>query len=383
MGGTQDNGTHALNGSGSGFVTIFGDGGQSGINLFNPNVRFHTFFNATPEVNFHGTDPLGWDVIHQPLNGVEPQSFYIPLAVDPAVNGTVFAGLDYVWRSQDNGGSQASLDTHCNEFTGDFTITCGDWVRTGTVAAGHALGDGTFRGADKATAGYVVATERAPSDNGTLGRHAARSCLRHEQRGCGVAVVCRVLPRIDSSAQPSRFVSGISVDPNNPNHAFISYSGYNAYATAAGTATGHVFEVTYDPTTHTAAWSGDLAGGDPSIGGLCDQPITGIAADWQTGDLYVSTDFGVDVRKAGNTTWQPTAGRGLRVLAASCRIARLPQEPIDSTCRFRSGCGRGWPRLPRTKPGASTRRSRDGSRRRASSRHPTQGLGSRGLSVGT
>src|SRR5205823_1381374 len=78
MGGTQDNGTHAYNGQGNGswFVTIFGDGGQSGVSPFNPNIRFHTFFNASPEVNFHGTDPTGWDVIYVPLFGVEPQSFY-------------------------------------------------------------------------------------------------------------------------------------------------------------------------------------------------------------------------------------------------------------------------------------------------------------------
>jgi hypothetical protein len=102
-------------------------------------------------------------------------------------------------------------------------------------------------------------------------------------------------------------VSGIDVDASNPNHAFISYSGYNAYAKAAGTATGHVFEVTNHPRTHVATWSGDLAGGDPSTGGLGDQPITGIAVDWNTGDVFVSTDFGVFVRKSGNTTWQPAA----------------------------------------------------------------------------
>src|SRR5947208_2846792 len=36
LGGTQDNGTHAINGKGNAFVTIFGDGGQSGISAFNP-----------------------------------------------------------------------------------------------------------------------------------------------------------------------------------------------------------------------------------------------------------------------------------------------------------------------------------------------------------
>ena len=31
---------------------------------------------------------------------------------------------------------------------------------------------------------------------------------------------------------PQRFPSGIAIDPANPNHAFISYSGYSAYSPA-------------------------------------------------------------------------------------------------------------------------------------------------------
>jgi hypothetical protein len=88
-------------------------------------------------------------------------------------------------------------------------------------------------------------------------------------------------------------VSGIDVDPHNPNHAFVSYSGYNAYAAEAGTATGHLFEVTYIPATHTTTWGSDLAGG------LGDQPVTGIAVDWTTGNIYASTDFGVSVLSGG------------------------------------------------------------------------------------
>ena len=63
MGGTQDNGTQAYNGHGNGswFVTIFGDGGQSGINVGSPNIRMHTFFNqlgaSQIDVTFRGTDP--------------------------------------------------------------------------------------------------------------------------------------------------------------------------------------------------------------------------------------------------------------------------------------------------------------------------------------
>ena len=306
MGGTQDNGTHAYNGQGNGswFVTIFGDGGQSGVSPFNPNIRFHTFFNASPEVNFHGTDPTGWDVIYVPLFGVEPQSFYIPLIFDPAVSGTAFTGLDFVWRTTDNGGSQSDLDTHCNEFTGDFTITCGDWVRIGPgsnpLDATKALGDGTFWGTDKATSGYVVATERAPSDNDTLWVGTRRGRL-FISKNASAAQTTVSFTRIDTSSTPSRFVSGIAIDPSDPNTAYVSCSGYNAYATAAGTATGHVFKVVYDPGLGTATWTNI----DYNLG---DEPITDIALDSKTGDLFVSTDFGVNMLKSGGNTWTPAAG---------------------------------------------------------------------------
>ena len=61
--------------------------------------------------------------------------------------------------------------------------------------------------------------------------------------------------RLDTLAgnDPNRFVSGIVVDPANANHAWISYSGFNATTPATP---GHVFEVTYDP----GAGHGDVAG---------------------------------------------------------------------------------------------------------------------------
>jgi hypothetical protein len=47
---------------------------------------------------------------------------------------------------------------------------------------------------------------------------------------------------------------------------------------------------------------------------LGDQPITGIARDDQTGDLYVATDFGVDMLPSGSHTWV-TAGTSLPPVA--------------------------------------------------------------------
>jgi hypothetical protein len=103
--------------------------------------------------------------------------------------------------------------------------------------------------------------------------------------------------RIDGAAQPRRFISGIAVDPANPNHAYVSFSGYNAYTPATP---GHVFEVTYDPGSGTAAWT------DVSYD-LGDQPITGIAFDPQSGDLFAATDFGVLMLASGGGNWRPAA----------------------------------------------------------------------------
>jgi hypothetical protein len=319
IGGTQDNGTHASNPTGfspnNWFVTVFGDGGQSGVNVVHPETRMHTFFNAPGltqiEVNFRGTHPttaseLGWSWIGDPgsLSG-ENASFYIPLIADTNVDGTWFFGAQHVWRTQDNGGNQTFLEANCNEFVPGhgnliFTGACGDWIPLGKDLSG------TNFGKDKAPGQYIVAITRAPSDTSTLwvGLRRGRVFVASNADKPSGSVT---FYRIDTSAQPERFVSGIAVDPADPNHAFISYSGYNAYATATGTATGHVFEVRYNSSGHTATFTNI----DHNLG---DEPITGIAYDSTTGNLFVSTDFAVNALAPSSSTWVP-ASTGLPPVA--------------------------------------------------------------------
>ena len=310
MGGTQDNGTHASNpGSftpNSWFVSIFGDGGQSGVNVGHPETRMHTFFNAPGltqiDVNFRfNSSPFlfgfpgnetGWNWIGDPgtLSG-ENVSFYLPLIADPNVDGTWFFGAQHVWRTQDNGGNQAFLETNCSEFVNglQFTGACGDWV-----PLGKDLSDNSF-GKDKAPGQYIVATVRAPSDTGTLwvGLRRGRVFVSSNADKPNASVA---FYRIDTSSTPTRFVSGIAVDPEDPNHAFISFSGYNAYNP---TQQGHVFDVHYNTVGHTATWT-NIDGTN-----LGDQPVTGIAYDSVTGNLFISTDFGVLVRSG--SSWVPAA----------------------------------------------------------------------------
>lgn len=287
IGGTQDNGTWAYDAaSKSWFESVGGDGGQSVIDVGNPNVRMHTYFGPAIDVNFKKNDPTDWNYTSDPLtNSNENASFYVPLIGDTQTSGTMYVGLQHVWRTTDNGGTQAYLEQHCNELTGDFKATCGDWVAIGQDLTGSTYG--TDKGGS-----YVVALQRAASDTSTLWA-ATRLGRLFISTNANAAPASVSFTRIDTTAQPGRFISGISVDPKDPYHAFVSFSGYNAYTP---TTPGHVFEVRYNPTTGKATWK------DASYN-LGDQPVTGIAYDNVKGIVYAATDFGVVALKAGSSQW--------------------------------------------------------------------------------
>ena len=290
-GGTQDNGTWSYTGTPTWLETVGGDGGQSGFNKGNPNIRYHNYFDATPEVNYHGDNPRTWLDTYDVLGeSGEAQSFYTPFIADPTVAGRVFTGLQHVWRSNDNGGSESSLGSDCLALNlNPDREACGDWQPLGADLTGSAFG--SDKGGD-----YVVANERAPSDNTTLWA-ATRNGRVFVSKNIDDDPGSVQFRRIDTAAQPGRFVSGIAVDPDNPNHAWVSFSGYSAYTPGKP---GHVFDVTYDPASHTATWKNVSF----NIG---DQPITGVAENEATGDLYAGTDFGVLRLPNGSSSWSDAA----------------------------------------------------------------------------
>jgi hypothetical protein len=301
IGGTQDNGTFSTTTTpGTWTETIGGDGGQSVIDVGNPNIRMHTYYGPNGDVNFSGNDPNDWNYWADPLAASqEAASFYVPLIGDPRVSQTMFIGLEHVWRTQDSGGPVAQLRQHCNEITGDFdpSYTCGDWVPLGPSLTSTAFGT------DKTGGDYVVAIQRASQDTGTLWAATRRGRLFISSNADAPAQSV-AFTRIDTAAQPSRFISGIAVDPSDKYHAIISYSGYSAYTP---TTPGHAFDVHYNPATGKATWK-DISSN------LGDQPITAIAYDSNTGNLYAATDFGVDLLRAGQQQWI-TAARNLPMVA--------------------------------------------------------------------
>jgi hypothetical protein len=303
QGGTQDNGTWQTPGNTVKWEnTMIGDGGQSGFDAANPNFRFHTFFNATPDVNFSKGDIADWNWIGDPIYGTEPQAFYVPIISDPVVSRTMFVGTGHVWRTKTWGMgamSVAEFRQHCNEWFGDFAVVCGDWEPLGDPTADGFL-TSTAYGDDRTTVPpaapqYVVAVERAPGDTSTLWAATQGGRVFVSKNAAAEPASAVTFTRIDglSLVDPGRFVSGIHIDPANANHAWVSYTGFNA---ATPTNPGHVFEVTYNPAAGTATWV------DRSYD-LGDIPINDVARDDVTGDLYAASDFGVYRLAAGTTSW--------------------------------------------------------------------------------
>jgi hypothetical protein len=308
LGGTQDNGTWAFTGSPNWTEVIGGDGGQSAVDSGGV-TRVHSYFGPTLDVNFKGNDPSSWYLMSEPMydmfnNGDESFSFYTPLALDQHNSGTLFTGGEHVWRTKDWGGlaNKADRDQHCLQTAvaigdGDYA-SCGDWEPLGAKVAPN-------------PGNYVVATELAPADSNTLWVGLRRGGV-FVTKNAAAAADSVTFTRADDPAdtataehrQPTRFVSSIHVDPVDPNHAWVSYSGYSAYTPKTP---GHVFEATF----HPGDGKTEFKSLDYDIG---DVPITDLVRDDATGDLYASTDYGVLRLASGGTHWQKAAA-GLPVVA--------------------------------------------------------------------
>ncbi len=305
LAGTQDNGTLVFSGSPKWYLPLTGDGGDPGFDAADPNIHMHTYTGAQMDINYNGDDPKTWLWIGDKfLNLGESLRFYAPAMTDPLVSKTIFVGAQRVWRTQNLGGDRAFLEQHCNTAANEFgtsdllyTGACGtDWSPLGASTL-----TGTAFGTTK-TGGNLTSLARS-RDGGTL--WAATSGGRiFVSRNANDAAASVTFTRLDTAAQPGRTPSSIYADPTNPNHAIVTFSGYNA---TTPTTPGHVFDVVVDGSNGT--WK------DISYD-LGDQPINDAVLDVAAGDIYVSTDFGVNRLVDGTQTWIQAAD-GLPMAAVS------------------------------------------------------------------
>jgi hypothetical protein len=250
---------------------------------------------------------LKWVIASGPIVASgESAQFYPPIIPDPVSAGTIFQGSQSVWRTRDWAGNRAFLEANCPEFTtSGADPNCGDFVKIGPAGATDLTASAAdYRGTTRA-GGNVAALARASSDTTTLWTATTTGrVFISKNADAGAHLV--TYTRLDSLAanSPGRFISGIAVDPGDPNHAWIVYSSYSAITPATP---GHVFSVTYDQGAGTATWANLDGSGGP---GFPDFPATGVAFDSGRGDLYVSNDWGVLRLPNGSTDWE-VAGTGL------------------------------------------------------------------------
>ena len=323
MGGTQDNGTWSNPGCDTNTWSqiIYGDGGNAGYDGANSNWRFNEFTSGFSDSNFRNGDPEKWVITSAPLvNSGEVFSFYWPQVGDPnppAGAHPIFSGGQHVWRTwafgagtpgavpQDKEPNIAFYEANCPEFTTfGGQVGCGDYQ-----PMGGDLTSATY-GSDR-TGGTTSWIARNKADHGTLWAttSAGRVFVTHNADAINPADV--VWHRIDNPSSPTRFPSSIYPDIDDPNHAWVTYSGYNA---STPTTPGHVFSVLEGGTapgsgqfTNLNLESGTSTFPTPDSTG--DLPASDVVRDDRTGKLYVSTDFGV-LWNNGNDkgNWHVVAG---------------------------------------------------------------------------
>jgi len=318
MGGLQDNSTIWKDGASADglWKTLFpfGDGtSASGFHPTRSNVLFASFQSNRFFTNFRNGDLSFWVRTDDPITRSNERESITQstgrqfITFDVVRPDTQFTAFQHIWRTQNNGGPQTTLEASCRglgEGTG-----CGDWVPLGVgypfaagstpSSASRRPGDLTsdFYGNDRLD-GLIVSAERSSADAGTLwaATNKGRIFVAKNAEGTAAAVT---FARIDTPATPGRFITRIFPDRADPNVAFVSYSGFNALTPSAP---GHVFRVVYNPVTERATFTSM----DFDLG---DLPINTIAFDHVRGDLYAATDFGPLVLPNGATKWE-VAGVG-------------------------------------------------------------------------
>ena len=266
---------------------IYGDGGQSGWNAADSTLRFNTFTGAGHDVNFQNGDPTKWVIISGPIVG-EPRGLVL-LPADHRRPEPGGGGLDL--RGLAERLADAGLGRRPGVPRGELlrvhdvcaNPNCGDFVRIGPAGVTDLTVGRAYGVPRRPQAAFVAAIERRPEQHRhDVGRDRPAACSSPTTRTtrCRGGDLDAARHVGGERSQPVRLRS-IYVDPANPNHAWISYSGYNINTPAQP---GHVFEVTR--TGGTATWI-DLTYN------LQDLPVTDLVRDDLTGDLYAATDFAV------------------------------------------------------------------------------------------
>jgi hypothetical protein len=345
-GGTQDNGSWETVGDTTTWInTNVADGGHNAYDApgGDTNFRLTAWQQGQLEVSFTPQDQVDvtWIadtlIVLAPYNG-EGVPFIGNAITDPITPGTMWTGREHVFRSTNYGlnptFAEAKVKEHCNVWFGDGDIdengtyepaidVCDDWKPLGNPGVAGRLTQTGF-GGDR-TGGHVALVERGKNDTSTL--WAATSVGRvfiSKNANAGDPATVQFV-RIDSltTNAPPRYPSAVFVDPADSNHAWITYSGFNAKTPATP---GHVFEIRFTPASGSQAATATftLLDGHKN-NGYGDIPATSIIVT-PKGTIYVGNDFGVVQKQKNSSVWHRTAAGLPNVTVAD--LVYVPEKGV-------------------------------------------------------
>jgi len=360
--GTQDNGSWETVGSKDNWLQVYiADGGPNRFDATGADSQWAMTASQGGALDVRYTPQssvdVNWiaDTIDDPTSvppyALESSAFIVPAISDPVQAGWLFTAREHVFRSQNYGRNPAlaTKDAHranCNVWTGSFGDinnnghydlpgdACDDWKALGDPSPnGRLTASNATYGTDK-TGTYTSVTQRTKADANTLwaATGAGRVFVSKNADAADPATV--VFDRIDNDPTagptPARFVTDIFVDPANSNHAWITYSGYNAKTPATP---GHVFEVFYAP-NGSVFINRDGKNRNNNFG---DIPANSIIVT-NRGTVYVGTDYGVVVREPNNDNIWRMAAAGMPNIDVA-DLVYIPQ--LDVLYAATHGQGRG------------------------------------------
>ena len=270
-GGLQDNGESLLLPGGATMVSPFGgDGGDTLVDHTNGNHAVVEYVDLDMALTTNGGASSGAPGSNA-FREISPSCFaftYTPSPCDPLARFIApfepdatnpahwYAGGEFVWDNQSKG-----WDTTCG------ASSC-DWKIVGDTGAGHS-------------------TTQVAATNGTwyaawCGPCNSAGFTRGILTNFGGTVHQLNLPAPPAGNFPNRFIQGLFVEPNHPEHVYAAFSGFSRRWTSTFSAgEGHVFE----STNGGATWT-DISANLP------DAPADDVVLT-QSGRLVLASDIGV------------------------------------------------------------------------------------------
>ena len=292
-GGLQDNGsnkvfttpTNITDDAGSPLsvssVQVFG--GDGGYTIVDPNDSNKVLTEYTGLTALSSVDGgKNWNFNVPPDQ--DPR-FISPIAMDRTNSSHLVAGGAVVWNTE--GGIAKSMPW-ANIFD-VRSATGANSLAEVTALDAYTSGDGTQ---------YVAAAWCGPCNNsgfrsGVVMLSNSGGTWHATSQACtGTSTtVCA------ASGLPKRYISGVRIDTTNPNHAYLTLSGYSRrwlIGPGDNPGVGHVFESNTAQASTGSTWT-DVSGGLPDV------PMDDIV--FRGGILYAAADFGVFRSADDGVTW--------------------------------------------------------------------------------